>query len=625
MRDYHDHFFIALYEPEAFGEKSGIVVDDRVKDATAFFQSTEAGDILTLTPSGNAIFGSGRAGVMVPSAVEGVMPELRRQTQTGGQGRLVEIESGHVVGGCLGGGLSINGSAPAYLVFADEGGTIDKVDLSQYALTLTSANPPVAGIDGTTRIELSGANFTPDCQVFIDVDQVVRDWQAGRETDAELDLEAKDVTFAGADTLLITAPSVGIGPFDVVVSNNDGRQIAVKNDAVLLARSDLTLQSGDLLIVDEEADLFDLVPDDEENTDQPGAVFRFSPSAGQMDLVTTGKNLRDPIDLAKDPLTNGYFMFVGGFLFSGIPLLQDGNGGVFSLDPVKGYFNVASNLYAAGSGFDIPQQILFTPGGRTLLLDSGANIYDPNHENIVGSGAIFEVQAAGSLIQYVTTPYWDQPRTFDLGPDGMLYVSDPGDIFFGSPERNWMPGIHRVDIDSGSIELLFRNRSIGFPWDAEFGPDGKLYMISFLGSLLEGPRYDLFKDGWIDGGDLDRVVETQKSHDLLGDFNLDGFTNGLDLMDFGKKWMGPGGMFPALIRIDVNAPGDRAVELLLAKTDLMPTALAFDPSDNLLLIATTATGPASNLYRFNFEDPENPAFLHELPGLKRPHRMVMVR
>jgi hypothetical protein len=593
LRKYHGHYFCGLYESDDFDGKAGVAVTDSAP--ALFFDSGKnhadnPNRVHVLAPTGNVIFAGCDHGVMVLSAISGQAPQKIALGDTDGQGNLAELESGHVVGGALGQTSSLNGSDPIYLVEAFTNGNVSQPDLSAYALKLTSATPPIISLDGTRRVELFGENLTPDCKVYVDEASV---------SGGNPKWMATDVSLTGTTSLMATLPPVGFGPMDVLISNNNGRQRADKKDAVVFTRPDIEIQKKDFLIVDKDADPYQW-GNVSDPYDRRGAIYRLNGDTGQMDLVAMGAEMYAPKDIAQDPVTGGWFLSIQDFP---ILSLNGGDSGVFGLDPRKGYFSVKRNLFAANEEFNIAQQILFTPDGRFLYLDSGANVYD-SEDNIIGSGRIFEIGAAGSITRFNDYPFWNQPTTMDWGPNGKIYLCDSGDFFGGNP-RNWAPGLHRVDPNTGYTELVFRNSKIGHPLDAAFTPEWKLLVIGAHVRTVTGGAKALSSSSYTQDKKGRRTPRITPSWIMSAFFDV------------------------SIAEVNVKAAPDDpdAVKVFYSpeETGIVPTCMAFW-GRQLYFIGVTTDGDTDHwgLYRFHSYDHTHPELVQQLTGLSYPNRLVIV-
>ena len=84
------------------------------------------------------------------------------------------------------------------------------------------------------------------------------------------------------------------------------------------------------------------------------------------------------------------------------------------------------------------------------------------------------------------------PNGATLGPNGALYVTQNGGMVApGSEDLRVTPGIVRVGLDDGSVELVVTEvagRRLDGPNDLAFGPDGRLYFTDPRGAA--DPRHN---------------------------------------------------------------------------------------------------------------------------------------
>ncbi len=625
LYSYHGRHWHGVFDCDELENKTGVVTYKEYEGTQEFFETGSKGYGLPhgLTPSGNEMFVSCNLGALIINAPDGGVPSLKTELATQGQGEFVEMTTGHGVAGIESPGFALNGNAPVYLIEAING-SLNKVDLSAYAMHLNSCNPPLAGYEGNTVVTLSGVNFTPDCKAYIDIDYVARDREDGVANESSLYLAMKDVQYGGPGTLFAKAIPAGLGPFDIAVTNNNGRQWTNLRNAVMLTRPDLNIKSGDFFILDRDADPFDLIPavDDEgDDLEQPGAIFHFSPTTKQTSIVTLGKNFRDVMDMAFHPVDKGAYLAIDGYTSSGIHQLEGGDAGIFTLDPVKGYFNIPDNLLSASPEYDIAQQVLFMPDGRLFYLDSGYIPDKQAKDTKYAHGAVFEVQPNGASILFATSPYWEQPSTIDLGPDGMVYIAEEGDFLLGDAKRKLAGGIHRMNPNTGYTELLFRNKYLGYPLDGAFAPDGDLYLVVLFGSFSKDVSYDLHRDGWIDGKDVNDWLANRN------DLNSDGLFNGLDLCDLSKEWQGQGGMGMGIVKVDLDAPSSEAVSMVYTSAVVVPISLVFDKDGQLLFLGGNYWWLGSapmGIYRLNLDKSDEAELLYPINNLVTPRRLVQM-
>lgn len=625
LYSYHGRHWHGVFDCVEVENKTGVVTYKEYEGTHEFFDTGTKGYGLPhgLTPSGNEMLVSCRQGALIINAPDGGVPSLKTDMATQGQGEFAEISNGHGVAGSESPGFALNGNAPVYLIEAING-SLQKIDLSSYAMRLNSCAPPLAGYEGNTTVTLTGVNFTPDCKAYIDIDYVARDMEDGVANDSSLYLSMKDVQYGGVGTLLAKAIPAGLGPFDIVVTNNNGRQWTNLRNAVTLTRPDLNIKSGDFFILDRDADPFDLIPAEDEDGDdleQPGAIFHYSPTTKKTSIVTLGKNFRDVMDMAFHPVDKGAYLAIDGYFGSGISQLEGGDAGIFTLDPVKGYFNVPANLLSASPEYDIAQQVLFMPDGRLFYLDSGYIPEKHNKDTKYAHGAVFEVQPNGASILFASSPYWEQPSTIDLGPDGMVYIAEEGDFLLSEAKRKLAGGIHRMNPDTGYTELLFRNKYLGYPLDGAFSPDGDLYLVTLFGNFVKDVAYDVHRDGWIDGRDMNECLSKRI------DFNSDGFFNGLDLCDLSKEWQGRGAMGMGIVKVDLDAPPNDAVTMVYISAEVAPISLLFDKDGQLLFLGGSywwfGSAPMG-IYRLDLQGSGEAEMLYPINNLVTPRRLVQM-
>ncbi len=617
-RDGHTFYGIALASP---GNPYGIQVLDPTRQPCATF--TTPSGVHSMAGSGSAVFGACADGVLVLSSTG------REQTptklgfgQVPGIGSLVELSAGRVVGGGGGSGFSINGSADPWVAAIDSQGGVVRTNLKPHLMRLDAASPPVDSIDGSRRIQLIGANVTPDTRVYADVDGVARNRAVGIPDDRPLEWPASNVTYDGLGGVTATIPRIGFGPLDLVMTNNNGRQWASKNDAVVLQRAPLTLKQADFLIVDAEADPYGLQVKASEpghdDGDAPGAIFHIRGASGAKTVMTMGARMYDPRDLKRDPLTGGWFMVIGNF---GLGDLDGGESGVFGIDPETGFFSVERNLFSANEAYNIGQALSFTGGGRMFYLDSGSAIRRAPYDYI-GIGVIYTIDSAGRPTPFAYSDQWNQPQTMALAPGGTLYALDGGDVLFGSLGRNWNPGIHAIDTamapppeatllttSSLTTRLLLRDARLGFPLDCAVTPDGKLLIVSLHLAAANPAGHSALSAAMMPGALWPKASTVTHP-----------FGNGAALQADAS--------YSDIIEFDPTAEPEHALRTLFmpaGQNMILPTSLAMH-GDTIYFVGGAMAGEALSwgIYQLDRQNPGNPVLLHAVQGLAQPKRLILL-
>lgn len=178
-----------------------------------------------------------------------------------------------------------------------------------------------------------------------------------------------------------------------------------------------------------------------------------------------------------------------GMIFVGNELIvanQNANlgisGEILRFDATTGLFTGAFIPSASAHAPFAPRGIVLGPGHSLLVADLGN--FDAPHP-----GRVAQYDSTGNFMRNLDTtgfPAGFYPRGLVMGPDGFLYVSAVGNLAVG--ER--APGyVLRFDPAAGEFVDVVADASSGLhrPEGLAFGPDGKLYVTTFLtGSDLDG-------------------------------------------------------------------------------------------------------------------------------------------
>lgn len=560
LRFHQGTYFASHIKDDASHTRGGISAFDASQNG--YFIETDpppvgsANGVSFITVAGDMVYGSCDFGVLGVTATG--IPAKKFYTTTPGQGPLFDLGDGTAAGPGRASTRSSDGSYSIYIVHATPSGA-EVVDLSDACLRLDQVLPPIVSADTLAPIELRGARMTPDCAVYFDITMQGRRMLANDDTEDMTDHRLTSVQYGGIGSLTASVRPLEFGPIDVVIQNNGGRQWAVRTNAVVIERPPITVQKGDWLIVDSEADPYHFAKAGSRKA--PGAIFRVNQAQNRLDVVSMALDMPDPMDLIWDPVSQGHYLTVSGY---GLSEINGGSSGVFALNLTNGFFSTWRNLVASHADFSSGEQLLLLPDGRMLCLDSTAYLRDGT--NVTSDGIIYEILRTGETRVFSTSPFWKEPRTMDLGPDGRIYACDPGDSLFGGGTNPKIPALHAIDPDTGRADVVFRSSLLGFALDAAFAPDGHLRILSMLGSP-----------------ELDHV----------------------ELLD-----------------VDPEAAPEQAIHTLLdSRTSVMPMCLAYLDSDLYLVGVTTDSG-TWGLYRFAPLDPSHPVLIQQLAGLVAPRRLV---
>jgi gluconolactonase len=100
----------------------------------------------------------------------------------------------------------------------------------------------------------------------------------------------------------------------------------------------------------------------------------------------------------------------------------------------------------------------------------------------VAAGRLSRVSAGGQVSVVATVG--GGPNGAALGPDGALYVCNNGGM---SHESRSVPGIQRVDPDTGKVDVLYTEcagRALGAPNDLVFDETGRFWFTDFMGDAI---------------------------------------------------------------------------------------------------------------------------------------------
>jgi len=198
--------------------------------------------------------------------------------------------------------------------------------------------------------------------------------------------------------------------------------------------------SGDLLVLDAEADpsgLGVVVG----GGDGPGALFRADGASGQVGLLSDGSDYVPGLPGGTDTIfvePAGLAVLPDGTIlvadldadpsgFGEDPQGLPGHGALLSVDPATGQVDLVSDGSIAPGGLPPGEEsvlvdpigVAVAPDGTIFLLDALA---DPL--GLGRRGAVFQVEAGGSLLVAASPPEFRLPSDLAVLPDGRIVVAD---------------------------------------------------------------------------------------------------------------------------------------------------------------------------------------------------------